>query len=373
MKELTEELKERAKELGFVLAGVAPAAAPGRLQLLYDWLDSNQHGQMSYLETRREAYSHPDSVLNGCRSVLMLALPYSSSRAERETESSSISPARGRVARYAQSPEDYHDVIHRRLKKLKQWLLSKHPHAAIRGIVDTAPFLEREFAELAGLGWVGKNTLLLNREWGSYFFLAALLTDLPLDSDAPTTSGHCGTCTACLDHCPTAAFPKPYVLDARRCISYLTIEERDEIPEGLADHLDGWIFGCDICQEVCPWNRRERPADPELAPLTKTLDLLDVLQIDDNSFRNRFRKSAFWRPRRRGLVRNAILLAATQNLQAAIPSLIRLVGDQEPTLRTAAAWGLAKLQPENWQSILENACACEADPQVKQIIQGYLR
>jgi epoxyqueuosine reductase len=213
--------------------------------------------------------------------------------------------------------------------------------------VDTAPLLEREFAEAAGLGWVGKNTLLLNRRWGSYFFLAALLTDLPLEVDPPQEKGYCGTCRACLDACPTGAFPQPYVLDARRCISYLTIEHRGDIEPALAAELGDWMFGCDICQEVCPWNRRAE-ASPQAIPdplsSLAPADLVDLLQLDEQAFRARYRKTPLWRAKRRGVLRNACLVLGNQRYQPAVPALEALTGDSESVIQNAARWALERIQ-----------------------------
>ena len=343
---LTLELKGRASELGFALCGVTLAAEPGRLQHLHRWLDEGFAANMAFLEDRRGAYQHPKFVLEGCRSLLMLGLPYLS--AEHTREPDSVQPGQARVARYAQGAVDYHDIIHARLKELKRWLQEQVPTAAIRGVVDTAPLLEREFAELAGLGWVGKNTLLLNRRWGSYFFLAALLTDLELVPDPPASHSYCGTCTACLRACPTAAFPAPYILDANRCISYLTIEHREDVPGDLAEQLNDWVFGCDICQEVCPWNRKsERSSDADVLPrLDQAKDVLQLLDMDEDAFRDAFRGSVMWRTRRRGMLRNAILIAGNQRLQAAVPALKRLLDDDEPLLRSAASWSLSRFEGE---------------------------
>ncbi len=346
----TEQLKARADQLGFVLGGVTLAAAPHRLQHFHTWLDAGYAGQMQYLSDRREAYAHPRHVLDGCRSILMLALPYAP--IEDSTGGRQASTV-GKVAKYAQGSIDYHDVIHDRLKELKRWLLERHPRAAVRGVVDTAPLLERELAEAAGLGWVGKNTLLLNRQWGSTFFLAALLTDLELQPDEPYEKGYCGTCTACLDACPTSAFPAPFVLDATKCISYLTIEHREAIDPTLRQRLDGWVFGCDVCQEVCPWNRytaKTRDNDcltPEFEPrkdLTQ-LDLLDALELTEEQFRQRFRKTPLWRAKRRGLLRNAILIAGTRRLPETREALQRLIHDAEPLIQHAAQWALQQYEP----------------------------
>ncbi len=180
----------------------------------------------------------------------MLAMNYRTAAAQPAT------PGEGRISRYAWGAVDYHDLIHDRLRRLAGFLRQLQPDCQARGVVDTAPLLEREFAQLAGLGWIGKNTLVLNRQMGSWFFLAALLTDATLEYDSPHETDHCGTCRACLDACPTDAFPQPYVLDATRCLSYLTIELRDAIPLEHRESFGDWLFGCDICQEVCPWNHR---------------------------------------------------------------------------------------------------------------------
>ena len=211
--ELTRELKQQASEMGFSLCGVCPAVAPPGAARLDEWLAAGYAGQMHYLADRREAYGDPNRVLDGVRSILMLAMNY------RTAEPTALGAGQGRVSRYAWGEADYHDLIHERLNQLAEFLHRRVPEARVRGVVDTAPLMEREFAQLAGLGWIGKNTLLLNRDEGSWFFLAALLTDLELIYDAPHETDHCGTCRACLDACPTDAFPQPYVLDASRCIT----------------------------------------------------------------------------------------------------------------------------------------------------------
>ena len=246
---VTEKLKAEASRLGFALSGVCPAVTPTGVHNLNLWIDSGYAGQMHYLPDRREAYAHPDSILDGVKSLLMLGRVY------RTTEPSPTVADTGRVSRYSWG-RDYHDRIHDDLRSLAGSLSEMVPDARVRGVVDTAPLLEREFAQRAGLGWIGKNSLLLNRQAGSWFFLAALLTDIELDYDPPEEADHCGSCTACLDACPTDAFVAPYVLDSRRCISYLTIELRDAIPDSLREGLGDWVFGCDVCQEVCPWNHR---------------------------------------------------------------------------------------------------------------------
>jgi epoxyqueuosine reductase len=207
--------------------------------------------------------------------------------------------------------------------------------------------LERDFARRAGLGWFGKNTMLLNKHQGSYFFLGALLTDLELRPDAPHTADHCGTCTACLDACPTGAFAGPGLLDSRRCISYLTIEHRGEVSPDLRAGLGDWVFGCDVCQEVCPWNRKAPlGAEPSLQPRPdlERLDLVELLGLPEEEFRHRFRKTALWRTRRRGLLRNAALVLGNTGGPDVLPALRRALEDAEPLVREAARWAIDTIE-----------------------------
>jgi epoxyqueuosine reductase len=345
---LTRDLKAEAGRLGFPLVGVCAAVTPGdALQRLRQWLAAGYAGEMRYIPERLPAYADPNRVLDGARSVVMLAFPY------RTTEPSPTQPGTGRIARYAWGESDYHDVLQGRLKQLATWLQERAPEARVRGVVDSAPIMEREFAQLAGLGWIGKNTLLLNRTWGSYFFLAALLTDLELTCDEPFPTDHCGTCRACLDACPTAAFPAPYVLDATRCISYLTIELRDAVPESLRAGIGDWVFGCDVCQEVCPWNRRS-PAAPEVtrAPFepradANPLELLPLFDLSEEQFRARFRRTPLWRAKRRGILRNAAIVLGNQRCREALPTLRRAAEHEELLVREACRWAIAQIESES--------------------------
>ena len=210
----------------------------------------------------------------------------------------------------------------------------------MRGVVDTAPLLEREFAELAGLGWIGKNTLLINRREGSWFFLAALLTDLDIEQDLSRETDHCGTCRACLDACPTGAFPQPYALDASRCISYLTIELRESMPPDLRKGVGDWLFGCDVCQDVCPWNSRApRSQRHEFMPRddSNPVDIIALFDLDESAFRRRFRHTPLWRAKRRGLLRNAAVVLGNHPIPTALPALIGGLNDGEPLVRGACA------------------------------------
>jgi epoxyqueuosine reductase len=236
--------------------------------------------------------------------------------------------------------------------------------------------LEKEFAQLAGLGWIGKNTLLLNRRHGSWFFLAALLTDLELDYDAPTTTDHCGTCTACLDACPTQAFVAPYTLDSRRCISYLTIELRGPIDEELRAGLGDWLFGCDICQDVCPWNHRAPvAATPEFHPRAELHPavLQEFFNWNDEQFRKLLRDTPLWRTRRRGLLRNAAIVLGNQGSVESIPALSLGLRDDEPLVRGASAWALGQIGGDAAVELLRERTGRETDPVVLEELHDAQR
>ena len=368
--ELTLKLQGQARQLGFALCGVCPAVTPIGLAKFDQWLAAGYAGQMQYLGDRREAYGHPRHVLEGVRSVVMLALPYATVGAS-ETASGT-----GRVSRYAWGEVDYHNVIRDRLHKLADFLRELAPTATTRGVVDTAPLLEREFAQLAGLGWIGKNTLLLSKHAGSLFFLAALLTDQELLYDSPYATDHCGTCTACLDACPTEAFVEPYVLDATRCISYLTIELQDVIPTDLRPGMGDWLFGCDVCQDVCPWNH-DAPTTVDKAFFPQhdlnPLQLAELFDLDEPAFRLRFRQTPLWRSHRRGLLRNAAIVLGNQKATDAILALGKGIEDVEPLVRGASAWALGELATETTRQILRSRQDLEIDAQVQAEIASALR
>ena len=366
---LTAELKKEAEQAGFQLVGVCPAVAPPGATLFDDWLDAGYAGQMHYFENRREAYQHPTSILAGARSILMLAIDY------RTTDPEMAARGQGRISRYA-SGQDYHDLIRWRLNQLAAWLIARSPGATARGVVDTAPLLERDFATLSGLGWIGKHTLLLNRERGSWFFLAALLTSVELEVDSPFATDHCGSCRACLDACPTNAFVAPYQLDARRCISYLTIELRGPIPRELRAAIGDWLFGCDVCQEVCPWNSKSRPTDePAFQPAANAnpVALGELLRLDEQAFRRRFRGSPLWRAKRRGLLRNAAIVLGNQCDPAAVDVLSLSLADEEPLVRGASAWALGRIGGVFATAALEQRKHLETDAEVQAEIELALR
>jgi epoxyqueuosine reductase len=349
---LATRFKEKANELGFALSGVAPATDADGFARFRDWLGRGYAGEMSYLHTQGEARRHPDSILETVRSVLMVGMEYGHREdpthppsIPRGGEGGCVGSVSGRVARYAAGP-DYHRFIWDRLNALAAWLEAEVPGCRTEAVADTAPLLERDFARRAGLGWIGKNTMLINTRRGSFFFLGAVLTDLELATDPPFTTSHCGTCTACLDACPTSAFPKPFVLDATRCISYLTVELRTPIPLELREPMGNWLYGCDVCQDVCPWNRHAGgaptafPHDPELA----WLDPVELLSLDADAFRTRFKKTSLWRNRRAGLLRNAAIVLGNVGDERALPALEKSLTDEEDVIRDAAAWAIERIQ-----------------------------
>jgi len=337
--DLENRLKERAHGLGFDLVGIAPASPADGFEQLRAWLERGFAGAMDYMHRHGEARRHPASILPEVRSVVMTAMNYQPP----PTEGLALV---GKVARYARGT-DYHDVLRQRLKQLLAWVQGERPGCRGRAVVDTAPLLERDYARRAGLGWFGKNTMLLNRRLGSYFFLGAVLLDIELQADAPHQSSHCGTCTACLDACPTAAFVGPGVLDARRCISYLTIELRGSVPAELRSGVGDWLFGCDVCQEVCPWNRKAPLAtEPALLPRAEleSLDPLEVLQLSEEAFQERFRGTALTRPRRSGLRRNAALVLGNTADGSVLPALEGMHDEPDLLVRGAVEWAIGQIR-----------------------------
>ncbi|MFN4261412.1 MAG: tRNA epoxyqueuosine(34) reductase QueG [Gemmataceae bacterium] len=340
---LEERLKRQAQALGFELAGIASAGPADGFAQLREWLDQGFAGEMTYMHQHAAARQHPASILPAVRSVVMVGMNYFPG--DEDMPKTRATAFTGKVARYARGV-DYHLVLRDRLKQLLSWVEGELPGVRGRGVVDTAPLLERDFARRAGLGWIGKNTMLLNKRLGSFFFLGALLLDCELRPDPAYAGFHCGSCTACLDACPTHAFPRPGILDARRCISYLTIELKGMIPDEYRSHLDDWLFGCDVCQEVCPWNRKA-PVTTEPAfrarPELAVVDLIELLGLSPEAFRHRFRDTPLMRTKRRGLLRTAALLLGTRGDPAALPALEQARNDPESDIREAAAWAIERI------------------------------
>ena len=281
-------------------------------------------------------------------------------------------PTQGKVARYARGV-DYHRALWDKLESLLDWLRAERPGARGRAVVDTAPLLERDYARLAGLGWIGKNTMLISRRLGSFTFLGALLTDVELDYDPPHQGNSCGSCTRCLDACPTHAFPAPYQLDARRCISYWTIEHRGMLAENHAEELHGWVFGCDICQDVCPWNRKAPSSRlSEFDAQTDWIDpdLIEWLNRDPEAWRKQLAGTALKRTKRVGLLRNAALVLGTRRRPEAVGSLAARLSDvqEDPILRAAAAWALGRIATPDAIAALDRHLN-DPDPMVRDSVR----
>jgi epoxyqueuosine reductase len=299
---LTESVKALALDLGFDLVAIGSADPPEHGQAFTRWVEAGHAGDMRYLERRRNERLDPQRVLPGARSVVCVALNY--------YQGEPADPSWEPVARYAWG-RDYHDVITPRLERLAAHL-AEASGARSKAYVDTGPVLERDLAARAGLGWIGKNSMLLHPDLGSWFFIGVLLTTAALDHDEPLPD-RCGSCRACLDVCPTEAFAAPYVLDARRCISYLTIEHRGEIDPALHESMGNWQFGCDLCQSACPWNRKS-PVTREASfhPASPYPGAEAVARMDEGQFRERFAGTALLRPKASGMRRNAMIALANQ-------------------------------------------------------------
>lgn len=336
-----ERIKSWAREAGFELAGVAELSPAATGEAYRRWLARGDQAGMAYLERNVGLRLDPRGLLEGARSALVVGRRYA------PVGPRPVGDLWPRVARYARG-EDYHRTMRDRLSGVAKAIEQRWPGTRTRVCVDTAPLLERELAARAGLGAVGKNTNLLSPEGGSWFLLGEVLTTLELPSDPPV-GDLCGRCTRCLDACPTGALPQPYRLDASRCISYWTIEHRGEIPEAMRPALRDWVFGCDVCQEVCPWNRPDAEARPddefELAPARRGLDLVALLDLTEDDYRERFRGSAMQRARRTGLRRNAALALAGRDDAEARAALARAMVDPAPEVAGAAAWATARAGP----------------------------
>lgn len=301
--EITIALKEEALRLGFSACGISKATfLEEEAPRLERWLKNNHHGTMSYMERNFDKRLDPRKLVPDSKSVVSLLYNYYTDRNQSD-------PKSPKIAMYALG-EDYHFVIKRKLKKLLEHLQTTVGDVSGRVFVDSAPVMERQWAEKSGLGWIGKNTLLLNRKAGSYFFIAEMILDLELEFDGPTTD-HCGTCTACIDACPTEAIYAPFKMDANRCISYLTIEYREEIPSEFKDKMENWAFGCDICQQVCPWNKfTTHHKEPAFEPKQELMDFSenDWHEMTDQVFEKVFKDSPVKRTKFKGLKRNLAFL-----------------------------------------------------------------
>jgi epoxyqueuosine reductase len=367
-------LRALAARHGFHVVGVTSAEPlDAALAHLEAWAAAGHAADMRWMTRNPPERADPRTLLATVRSVVTVAVDY-----RVPAPPFDAAGRYGRVSRYAWG-RDYHDVVIPRLCALGAALLDVVDGATRSAVAcDHSPLLERAAAARAGLGFVGKNTCLLLPRRGSWVFLGEILLDAELAPTPPAPQDHCGTCVRCLDDCPTDAFPAPYVLDARRCISYLTIEHRGVFPRDLRPRLGPWVFGCDVCQEVCPFNRFAPPADwPELGPeagVGPRLDLAEVLLVrDDDAFRARFAGTPLLRPKRRGLLRNAAVAAANVGATAAVPALAACVeGDTEPLVRAHALWALGRLDAPRGRRLAERALAGDADADVRDEARALL-
>ena len=371
-----ESIRKEALGLGFGRVGFARADESPHADRLRAWLDAGRHGTMHWIARDPGRRSDPRAVLSGARTVISVTVPYYRGDWPSMPEPDGGAP-KGRVARYAWG-RDYHKRIRSRLRRLAKAIASVCPGARWLAYVDTGPVLDRSWAERAGVGWIGKNTNVIVQGEGSWLFLGEILTDFELDPDAPARN-HCGTCARCIAACPTGAILGPYELDARRCISYLTIEHRGPIPLELRPSIGARIFGCDDCQEVCPWNRFATPtSDPDFAerPDQQTPELIPLLALDEESFRSRYRGTAILRAKRSGFVRNVTVALGNLGDRRSVEPLTRtLTRDPDPLVRGHAAWALGRIGGTGSREALEIAASRESSEEVlveiRSALQGF--
>lgn len=339
---LHEALERKAKEEGFAAVGIAPGRlAPKTRQRLYTWLAEGGHGDMIWMESRADERSDPTRLWPDVRSIIMLGMSYAPGTDPFALENV---PDHGRISVYAQG-KDYHDVVKGALKRTARWLIEQ-AECEVKVFVDTAPVMEKPLAESAGLGWQGKHTNIVSRDHGSWLFLGAIYTTLELEPSTPGTD-RCGSCSACQDICPTGAFPAPYQLDARACISYLTIEHKGPIPHQYRKAMGNHIYGCDDCLAACPWNKFAQAGAANKAFLPRAEltapALADLLALDDTSFRQVFSGSPIKRSGRDRMVRNALVAAGNSGDAALIKPVQALLEDEDDAVREAAGWALDQI------------------------------
>jgi epoxyqueuosine reductase len=367
-----EHLKQKAIELGFNFAGVTRAEPSPTLEAYHRWIAAGMHGSMGYMARpdRVERRNDLNVILSGVQSLVMVGLDYRPMVDAQALQE----PGRGRIASYAWGL-DYHDILQPRLESLAEWMRQETGiDSEHRVYVDTGAVLERSHAMQAGLGFTGKNTMLIHPRRGSYFFLGEILTTLPFDEyDTPHQPTMCGSCTRCLTACPTNAFPKPFVLDARRCISALTIEHKGWIPHELRPLIRNWVYGCDVCQDVCPWQRFTLPTTEE-AFVPMDVDrvapkIVELLSMNEAEFKARFARSPIIRIKRDRMVRNACIAAGNWGEESVIPPLERLLHDSAPIVRGHAAWALSQVIGDEARSVLMRMMERETDTEVREELE----
>ncbi len=372
MSTLTQQIQAHANELGFELVGITPAAHSETIARYREWIENGYAGKMHYLEKHLSLKSDVRQLLAEAKSVMSLAMNYYTLDPPKALTQD---PGRGQISRYAWG-DDYHELIRERLLELVTFIRqTAESELKTRVCVDTAPILEREYAQKAGIGWIGKNTNLIHWRSGSWYFLAEVLVSIVLESDTPDLRGSCGTCTRCIEACPTDAIVEPNLLDSRLCISYLTIELKESIPKALRPEIGNLIFGCDICQEVCPWNSKAvsttepgfQPRDGNLAP-----KLLSLVGMTQQEFSRRFKGSPIKRAKRRGFLRNVLVAIGNWGTQRAVPALKDALADDEPLVRSHAAWALGRIGGTAAKRTLQRRLTVETEQDVITEIQDAL-
>jgi epoxyqueuosine reductase len=350
--DLKEAIKDKSRQLGFFLAGVTTPEPPPHYSTFESWLAQGHHGTMDYLATDRSRArrANPREILPECKSILVLATPYSSPLPMEERLEAGEKP---QIASYAWG-DDYHDILPARMKELVQFIEEQvGGPVKNRWYTDTGPLLERDLAQRAGIGWIGKNTCLIHPKHGSYFLLSEIFLDLALEPDSPIVTDHCGTCTRCIEACPTDCILPNRTIDATRCISYLTIELKDDIPTELREKVGGWVFGCDVCQMVCPWNRFADEGDPAFGTTNPPFSLTEELTISTQDFNQRYKHSPIKRAKRRGYLRNGAVALGNMGDMLVLPVLQNALNDEEPMIREHAQWAIEKItsrsEPRNNQ------------------------
>ena len=369
---LTEQIKVQAQKLGFELVGILPVEPSQTVDRYEQWLKDGHAGEMDYLEKHLPLKRDPRQILPEAQSIVALAINYYTLD---PPKSLAEDPSRGQISRYAWGT-DYHRLIRLKLDRLATFIQkAAEEKVKTRVYVDTAPVLEREYAERAGIGWIAKNTNVIHWRAGSWFFLGGILVSIKLDTDVPLLRGSCGTCTRCIEACPTDAILAPNILDSRLCISYLTIELKGSIPHKLRPQMDNLIFGCDICQEVCPWNSKAVPTEergfyPRKGNLAPTL--LSLINMTQEQFSRRFRNSPIKRAKRRGFLRNVAVALGNWKNRAAVPALKQALNDDEPLVRGHAAWALGQIGGKAARKALQTRLDREVDTEVITEIKDAL-
>ena len=376
-KRITRTIKRESRRLGFQLVGITTPKPPAHLEVYETWLQAGRHAGMAWMarSRNRARRGDPRLILPACESILVLGVQYQPSPL-RPSPTGREGGFDGEIASYAWG-DDYHDVLSERLQALVAFIEGQVGHpVANRWYTDTGPILERELAQRAGLGWIGKNTNLIHPQRGSYFFLAEILLDVALEPDTPFTEDRCGSCTRCIEACPTGCILPNRTIDANRCISYLTIELKEAIPPELRPEMGNWIFGCDICQQVCPWNQRF--AHPPEKDIVKSRDeiiapnLIAEIQLTPEEFNRKFKGSPIKRTKRRGYLRNVAVALGNTGDSSAVPALIQALHDQEALIRSHSAWALGQIGGEKAQAALHKAAQTESNIQVRDEIQAAL-